>query len=168
MARIETELWIAAPRERVFDLCRSVEAHVASTSRTGERAIGGVTSGLLGLGDEVTWSARHLGFRRQLTSRITQFDRPRHFRDSQVRGAFRRFHHDHIFEDCRCGTLMRDVFDYAAAYGLIGRELERLLLTPYMRRFLLARAHAVKGLAESERWRAFLGHYQASVSTNAS
>lgn len=57
-----------------------------------------MTSGLLGLGDQVTWSARHFGWRWQLTSRINAYDRPRHFRDSMVWGAFKRFDHDHEFE----------------------------------------------------------------------
>ena len=31
--------WIDAPPETCFDLARSVEAHVASTAKTGERAV---------------------------------------------------------------------------------------------------------------------------------
>jgi ligand-binding SRPBCC domain-containing protein len=69
-----------------------------STAHTREIAVAGVTSGLIGLGQEVTWEATHFGVRQRLTSRITAFDRPFHFRDSQVRGAFKRFDHDHFFE----------------------------------------------------------------------
>jgi len=36
---------------------------VASTARSREAAVAGTTSGLLELGDEVTWEARHLGIR---------------------------------------------------------------------------------------------------------
>lgn len=94
---------IRAPIHRVFDLCRSVEAHTQSAHRTAERAVAGTTHGLLALGDHVTWSARHLGWRWRLTSRITRFDRPRHFRDSMVDGPFARFDHDHTFAE-RDGT----------------------------------------------------------------
>jgi hypothetical protein len=59
MPIVEVASLIRAPVERVFDLARSVELHVASTAQTGERAVGGVTTGLLGPGDEVTWRARH-------------------------------------------------------------------------------------------------------------
>jgi len=156
MPRIELTLHIEAPPERCFDLSRSVEAHLHSTSRSGERAVGGVTSGLLGLGDEVTWEARHLGVRQRLTSRITRFDRPHHFRDSMVRGAFARFDHDHFFEATATGTLVRDLFDFAAPLGPLGWAAERLVLTAYMTRFLTERNEDLKRLAESEAWRGFV------------
>ena len=156
MARIELSYRIAAPPERCFDLSRSIDLHRVSTAATGEEAVGGVTSGLIGPGEEVTWRARHLGVRRTLTTRIVSFDRPRHFRDSMVRGAFRRFDHDHFFEPDGDGTLMRDVFDYHAPGGPIGRLAERLFLTRYMRRFLDERNRVVKQVAESDGWRAYL------------
>src|SRR6516225_2070064 len=112
MATIVLTTLIHAPPERCFDLSRSVDLHVASTRETGERAVGEATSGLLGLGEEVTWSARHFGVRQTLTSRITALDRPRHFRDSMVRGAFRRFDHDHFFAARGEDTEMQDVFDF--------------------------------------------------------
>ena len=153
MARLELSLHVAAPPARCFDLARSVDAHVRSTASTGERPVGGKTSGLLELGDEVTWRARHLGVWQELTSRITAFERPHHFRDSMVRGAFARFDHDHYFTPSEGGTLLRDVFDYRAPLGPLGWLAERLFLSAYMRRFLLARLHELKALAESERWR---------------
>src|SRR5262245_31855607 len=100
MPTIELITIIAAPVERTFDLSRSIDLHTESTSATGERAVGGATSGLTGPGQEVTWRARHFGVWQSLTSRIVAFDRPAHFRDSMVRGAFRRFDHDHFFEPC--------------------------------------------------------------------
>lgn len=87
---------INAGPEVCFDLARSVEAHLASTTRTAERAVAGVTSGLLGLGDQVTWRARHVGVVQHLSSRITAFDRPRHFRDEMTQGVFARLAHDTI------------------------------------------------------------------------
>jgi ligand-binding SRPBCC domain-containing protein len=80
---------IHAPLERCFDLSRSIDLHKVSTARTGEQAIAGVTSGLIGLGEEVSWRARHFGVWQQMTSRITAFDRPAYFQDTMVRGAFR-------------------------------------------------------------------------------
>lgn len=149
MARIELSLLVAAPRSRCFDLARSVEAHVQSTTATSERAIGGRTAGLLELGDEVTWRARHFGVWQELTSRISAFERPLHFRDSMVRGAFARFDHDHYFEEANGDTLLRDVFDYRAPLGPLGWLAERLFLSAYMRRFLLTRMRELKALAES-------------------
>ena len=156
MARIDLSLHIAAPAERCFDLARSVEAHTHSTAATQERVVAGRTSGLLTLGDQVTWRARHFGVWQELTSRISAFDRPRHFRDSMVRGAFAGFDHDHFFVAAAGGTLVQDVFEYRAPFGILGRIAERLFLTGYMRRFLYARLRALKVLAESEAWVQFV------------
>ncbi|MBK7908016.1 MAG: SRPBCC family protein [Gemmatimonadetes bacterium] len=165
MARIEFSLFIAAPVGRCFDLSRSVELHVASTAGTGERVVAGRTSGCLELGESVTWRARHFGVWQELTSRIVAMERPDHFRDSQVRGAFARFDHDHHFTHDRDGTIMREVFDYRAPLGPLGVLAERLFLTRYMRRFLLARARVVKAVAESEEWRRYVGPAGVALAT---
>jgi len=57
---------------------------MASTNWTGERAIAGVTSGLIGLGEEVTWEGHHFGLKLQHTSRITAYDRP-HYEGAVMR-----------------------------------------------------------------------------------
>lgn len=148
MSRIELAIFIAAPIERCFDLARDVEAHVASTRGTEERVVGGRTTGHLELHDEVTWEAVHFGVRQRLTSRITELARPTHFRDSMVRGAFERFDHDHFFTEGNGGTHCRDVFDYDAPLGLLGRIAERTFLDRYMRRFLETRLRMLKEMAE--------------------
>jgi ligand-binding SRPBCC domain-containing protein len=143
--------------QRVFDLSRSVDLHAASTAHTGERAVGGVTNGLMTLGEEVTWRARHFGIWQQLTSRITEFDPPGYFRDSLVRGAFRRFDHDHFFSQRGEVTLMRDVFDFQSPLGILGRIANYLFLTRYMKRLLISRNILIKTTAETDQWRRYLG-----------
>jgi ligand-binding SRPBCC domain-containing protein len=145
VSRIELETRIDAPPERCFDLSRSVELHLEAAAATGERAVDGVTSGLLGADDTVTWEARHLGRRWRLTVRITAYDRPRSFRDEQVRGPFRRFVHDHLFEPAGGGTRMRDVLEFASGLPLF----DRLVLAPHLRRFLLRRNELIRRTAEA-------------------
>ena len=99
MACVELLTTISAPRQRCFDLARSVDVHVRSTSATEESVIAGRTAGLLALDEEVTWRARHFGMPLTLTSRITAFDPPNHFRDSMVRGPLARLAHDHYFTE---------------------------------------------------------------------
>jgi hypothetical protein len=69
----------------------------SSTEGTHERAVAGVTSGLIGLNDEVTWEARHLGVRQRLTVRVTAFNRPQHFQDTMVAGAFKSMRRSRVF-----------------------------------------------------------------------
>jgi hypothetical protein len=57
MPIIELTTEIRAPIERVFDLARSIDLHVKTASGTDERAVCGVTTGLIGPDQEVTWEA---------------------------------------------------------------------------------------------------------------
>ncbi|MCC7397574.1 MAG: SRPBCC family protein [Planctomycetes bacterium] len=166
MPIIELHTWIEAPVERVFDLCRSIDAHVATALATGERPVGGVMTGLLALGEQVTWSARHLGWRWQVTSRITAFDRPRHFRDSMVSGVFSRFDHDHEFVPQGGATLVRDIFDFTSPWGPLGRLADALMVTRHMRRFLARRMRDLKEIAESDAWVQYLPAIQQGVAVD--
>ena len=139
---------IKAPIELCFDLSRDIDLHMQSTGHTREVAIAGVTSGLIGPDQEVTWEATHFGVRQRLTSRITAYRRPYHFRDSQVRGAFKRFDHDHFFSESDGATLMRDVFDFDSPLGILGTIANRVYLTRYMTSFLERRNRLVKEVAE--------------------
>ena len=143
------ETRMRAPIDRCFDLARSIEIHLRSTERTGEKVIGRGATGLLGPDDEVTWEATHLGIRQRLTSRITVWNPPHHFRDSMVRGAFRRFDHDHFFEQDRGITIMKDRFEYTSPLGLLGRLADALFLKRYMERLLRIRANVIRVAAEA-------------------
>lgn len=156
MPVIEITTMIAAPIERVFDLSRSIDFHLASTDGTDERAVAGRTSGLIALGEHVTWEARHLGVRRHLTVAIMRYNRPGHFQDAMLRGAFKHMIHDHHFVSRGAGTRMDDRFDFSAPFGPLGRMAEALFLTRYLRRFLAMRNAHLKRVAESEEWRRYL------------
>lgn len=103
---------------------------------------------MIGAGESVTWQATHFGIRQRLTSRITEFDPPHHFRDSQVSGAFKSFDHDHFFISDNGSTWMRDVFAYRAPLGILGRFADILFLEAYMRKLLERRAEVIRRAAE--------------------
>lgn len=145
---IDLETRIKAPIGLCFDLARDIDLHMQSTAHTGEVAIAGVTTGFIGPDEEVTWEAKHFGIRQRLTSRITAYQRPYHFRDSQVRGAFKRFDHDHFFSEVDGATLMRDVFDFDSPLGILGTLANRVYLTRYMTTLLKRRNKLVKEVAE--------------------
>src|SRR5947207_13130546 len=113
MGQIIIETFIAAPRERVFDLARDVDAHNRSASFTDERCVApGRTDGLLELGDLVTFEGVHFGIRQRFTAKIVEMDRPIRFADELVKAAFRSMRHVHEFEERDAGTLMRDTLHW--------------------------------------------------------
>ena len=150
MGRIRLQTVVDAPIERVFDLARDIDFHQRSVQHTGERAIAGRTSGLIGPGETVTWTARHLGRRWSLTSRIVAYDRPRLFVDEQVSGPFRSFRHAHAFEPAAGGTLMVDEWEHSTPLGPLGWLIDRVVLDRYMRRLLELRNDGLKREAEAE------------------
>ncbi|TWR23971.1 SRPBCC family protein [Mucilaginibacter achroorhodeus] len=139
---------INAPVERCFDISRDIDIHIASTVHTGERAIAGRTSGLIGLGESVTWRAKHFGIWQNLTSKITEFKFPEYFVDEMVNGAFKSFRHEHHFEASGDSTIMRDVFDYRSPLGVLGKLADFLFVKHYMKRLLIIRNGVIKGEAE--------------------
>jgi ligand-binding SRPBCC domain-containing protein len=132
--------------ERLFDLARDITAHTESMARSRETAVGGVQSGLIGLGEQVTWRAWHFGLPLRMTSRITAMSPPRSFTDEQVHGPFRYFTHLHTFHPHGAGTLMIDRVSFAAPLGFFGRAVERLVLAAYLRRLIEQRNSFLQGI----------------------
>ena len=150
MSTIHLETLIAATPERCFDLSLSVDLHRLSVAHTRERPIAGVTSGVMRLGDTVTWEAVHFGIKQHLTTKITAYERPHYFVDEMTRGIFQEIKHHHAFIPQSPGTLMVDTFAFRAPLGILGRLAERLFLTRYMRGLLLTRNRYLKQAAESD------------------
>ena len=156
MAKIVLETEIKAPSERCFLLSLSVELHTGSTSETGEKAIAGVTKGLMKLNDTVTWEARHFGIVQRFTSKIVAYDKPNYFISEMQKGAFKKFYHQHFYRQDGVNCLMRDELDLKAPFGFIGKIVMRLVLKNYMKNFLIQRNEFIKQCAEGEEWKKYL------------
>jgi ligand-binding SRPBCC domain-containing protein len=146
---IELATHINAPIERCFDLARSIDLHIESTKHTGEKAIAGRTSGLIELGETVTWEAKHFGIRQTLTSKITEFDYPNSFTDEMVEGAFKSIKHEHLFHAINDKTVMNDIFVFESPFGILGSLANFLFLARYMENLLKKRNKVIKEAAES-------------------
>ena len=150
MPSITIETRIAAPRERVFDLSRDVDAHAESSAFTGERIVEpGRTRGLLQLGDLLTFEGRHLGVRQRVTVRITEIDPPRRYVDEGVRGALRELRHVHEFFADGGVTVMRDVITWRSPLGILGRAADALFVTRHMRWYVSEKQSRLKTMAET-------------------
>ncbi len=156
MPQIHITTFVAAPPERVFDLSRNISLHKISAKDTHEEAIGGVTSGPIGLNETVTWKAKHLGKKRIMQVRITAMESPVSFTDEQIKGDFIHFKHVHHFKAVENGTLMIDLLDYASPYGVLGQILDRVYLSAYLEKFLQKRNAVIKKYAETEMWKALM------------
>lgn len=134
-----------SPQE-LFEISLDIDAHVSSMQQSGERAIAGTTSGTIGLGETVTWRARHFGIWFTMTSKITELDKPSRFVDQQVRGPFKTFVHEHRFDSVGGECRMTDTITVGSP--IFGRLAERMVLVPYLRRLITRRnRHLIAELA---------------------
>ena len=150
MVAVRVSTNIRAPLERCFLLSLSIDLHQESASGTQERAVAGVTQGIIGPGETVTWTGRHFGLMLTHKSVISGYSRPSFFQDSMVQGAFRSFVHDHFFEEAPGGTRMRDELRFEAPFGPLGRVVERLLLRQHMLMFVRERNNVIRLTAEAD------------------
>lgn len=157
MPIIELETLINSNKiEVVFDLIRSIDLHKISTAKSKEEAIAGKVSGLISLGETVTWKAKHLGFTQELTSIITDFKKPTFFVDEMQKGVFKSFRHEHYLELKDGKVMVKDVFKYQSPLGVLGKIADFLFLKKYMKNFLLERNLVIKEYAESDKWSAII------------
>jgi ligand-binding SRPBCC domain-containing protein len=156
MPQIELQTIINAEIEICFDLSRSIDLHKISTAATKEKAIDGKTSGLINLNEFVTWQATHFGISQKLTSTITQYNRPFHFRDEQLKGPFKYLIHDHNFQAMDGKVIMKDVFKFQSPFGYLGKLFDKLVLANYLKKLLLKRNDTIREYAETQKWKSLL------------
>lgn len=150
MTTIHLKTIIAADIEIVFDLARDIDLHQKSTFKTGEKAIAGRISGLIEEGETVTWRAKHLGVYQTHTSKIVSMEKPYQFTDIMLKGTFKSFKHQHIFNQEGKSTIMTDILEFESPFGIIGKLFNHFFLKNYMKNFLLERNKLIKITAESK------------------
>lgn len=149
MPTIVLETIINAPAETCFDLMRDIRLHTKTTAKTEERAIAGVTDGMIGLGQTVTFEGKHLGFRQRMTVCVVEFDRPRLFVDEMTEGNFKSFRHTHEFLPHDDRTLMRDTIAWTSPFGVLGKLVDHLVLERHLRTLVTNRNEILKRIAEA-------------------
>jgi ligand-binding SRPBCC domain-containing protein len=156
MPTIHLTTFIPAPVKRVFDLSRCITLHKLSMQKTGEVAIAGTTSGLIKKDETVTWRARHLFKTRLFTSKITEMLPFEKFTDKMIRGDFKSFEHEHYFKPTENGTIVIDILHFETPYGVLGKVVNKLYLTPYIEKLIRLRNDVIKQYATGEKWKALL------------
>ena len=79
-------------------------------------------------------------------TRITAYDPPRGFEDTQLRGPYSKWEHRHTFEPVAGGTLMTDSVDYAVPLGPLGDLVNRFVIRDELSRIFRYRADAVRSV----------------------
>lgn len=148
MTTINLTTKIKASKQVVFDASRNIDIHQKSASKSNEKAIAGVTSGLINLNATVTWRGKHFGFYLTHKSRITTMNLHDYFVDEMERGKFKSFKHEHFFEEENGFTIMKDKLKYETPCGIFGELFDILFLEKHLTKFLLERNKILKEVSE--------------------
>jgi ligand-binding SRPBCC domain-containing protein len=149
MSEVIIETQIDAPAEVCFDFMRDIRLHNETKAQTKEKAVAGVTSGKIGLGQTVTFESVHFGIKQRLTVKVVKFERPRLFVDEMTEGVFKSFKHIHEFFPNENGVLMRDTLVWTAPLGFLGKIADKLFLENHLRRLVTKRNLKLKEIAEA-------------------
>ena len=76
-------------------------------------------------------------------------DFPNYFVDEQLKGHFKSFKHEHIYEQKENQTIMTDILEYETPFGFIGKLFNKLTLKKHLFKFILYRNSILKELSEN-------------------
>lgn len=155
---------VQAPIERCFEL--SIRLDIVQRT-LGMKLISGPQSGSVAENSRVHWRGWKFGWPSDHHTLITVFQPPRIdrrpgepnlvavFQDSQERGRFATFVHDHYFSQRNDKqptphTLLEDQVRFSLPWYLGGRISEELLVGPYIGRLVRKRLKLLKHMAEDK------------------
>jgi len=148
MALIIVKTEIRADIKTCFDLARDVGFYYQTLQKPTEIPVSGKVSGLVEKGDYVTWETKHLNLVQHLTLKVTELRQPFLFTDEMVKGKFKHYKHEHIFEEFDEKTLMTDKFHFQSPYGFLGKIIDDLFLKKHFKGLIISRNESLKEKAE--------------------
>jgi ligand-binding SRPBCC domain-containing protein len=128
MYRVHRELWVARPREEVFDFFSRAENLERITPAWLRFRMLTPAPVALQVGARIEYRLRIHGMPVRWRTRIEAWDPPHSFVDVQERGSYRLWRHTHRFADLNGGTMVTDDVEYALPLGVLGAVANRLMV----------------------------------------
>jgi ligand-binding SRPBCC domain-containing protein len=137
----KSELWLPLPPTRLFDFFADATNLDALTPPWLDFHIVTPTPIQLKAGALIDYRLRVHGLPIRWRTRINLWQPPYRFVDEQIRGPYRRWIHEHIFEEQNGGTLARDVVSYAVPLDFM---LHRLWVRPDVEKMFAFRSQELR------------------------
>lgn len=138
-----SELWLPKPLSEVFPFFAAAENLEVLTPAFLKFQILTPKPIVMAVGTRIQYRIKIHAIPVQWESEITGWNPPYFFSDDQLRGPYRRWHHEHSFEEKDGGTLVRDKVEYAVPGGVL---INRLFVGPDIRRIFDYRTATLKQL----------------------
>ena len=145
MPRLDSELSLALPRAEVFPFFADAFNLEAITPPWLRFRILTPHPIEMGVGTLIDYRLRLHGIPVRWQTAITAWEPPSRFVDEQLVGPYRRWVHEHTFEDRGGATLVRDRVDYEVTGGAL---VERLFVQRDLERTFAFRRAALRRLLE--------------------
>lgn len=144
-SRLEALQFLPQPVERVFEFFS--DAFQLEKLTPGWLRFSVLTKPPIRLeaGTLIDYRLRLHGLPLRWQSCISVWEPPVRFVDEQVRGPYRRWHHEHRFEPVEGGTLCRDLVDYQVWGGSL---VDRLLVRRDLRTIFAYRQHVLANILQ--------------------
>lgn len=117
--RLETSQLLPYPREQVFALYADAFQLETITPEWLHFHVITPRPINIGQGTLIDYRLRLHGIPIRWQSRISVWEPPFRFVDEQMRGPYRFWHHEHVFESAAGGTMCRDFVDYGVYGGAV-------------------------------------------------
>jgi ligand-binding SRPBCC domain-containing protein len=137
----KSELWLPLPTEEVFPFFGNAANLDAITPPWLHFRILTPLPIVMREGTLIDYRLRVHGLPLRWRTRISAWQPPHRFVDEQIRGPYRQWIHDHTFEPCNHGTLVRDAVQYAVPFDVL---LHRWFVWPDIKRIFEFRAAALR------------------------
>lgn len=139
--RLTSELWLDAPREKVFSFFADAFQLEAITPPWLHFSVQTPAPIPMGNGTTIDYKLRLHGIPVRWRSVISQWHAPFRFVDQQLRGPYRYWHHLHTFKEVDGGTLVGDTVDYSMPLAFL---MHSLLIRRDLTKIFTYRHHTMK------------------------
>ena len=121
--RLTASKFIDRPRDEVFDFFSDAFQLETLTPDTLRFSV--ITPAPIEMyeGRLIDYQLKIRGIPTRWQSRITLWDPPHRFADEQMRGPYKSWYHEHIFEEVDGGTMCHDIVDYRVPGGALIHKL---------------------------------------------
>lgn len=134
MRTLQSEVWLPSPVEALFAFFSKVENLDTITPAWLRFRILRATDRDIRVGTIIDYRIRLHGVPVRWRTEITAWEPPFRFVDTQLRGPYRTWIHEHTFESSGSGTRVRDRVHYEVPGGILEPLLHRLLVGPDLAR----------------------------------
>lgn len=130
--RLEAEMWLPRPLIEVFEFFSNAANLQRITPDWVNFQVKTPTPIEVQKGTLIDYTIRMYGIPMPWRTLIDAWEPPYRFVDIQLRGPYRTWHHEHLFEERDGGTLVKDLVDYAVPGGaviewlIVRRDVKRI------------------------------------------